>query len=185
MCFFALYAYPLSAVEEAETANAFAAYGDDFRWLDDWDEGMALARKLDKPVIVYFTSASCGSCRAMEKHTFASEEIRERFTSDWICIRMKSLVKKTATFRGKQMSYSRLRKYLRVNGVPSYIFFDREGEPVQSVVGTKDIEEFGDILDYMRDEAYKKGVTFQEYRNGGGEKKESVSVWRKLRNLVF
>jgi len=49
-------------------------------------------------------------------------------------------------------------------------FIDKNGKPVQIISGRKLLDFYKDdtflgfILDYMRDETYKKGISFREYR---------------------
>ncbi|MFC1693060.1 thioredoxin family protein [Candidatus Latescibacterota bacterium] len=143
-------------------------------WYDNWDEGMAAAKKEKKPVLVDFISDHCSACVSMDKHTFSAPEIRERLTADWVCIKVNTFhSQKSGTFDGKVMNYLKLSKYFRIVGVPTFIFFDKEGKPVQSLVGCKDKELFGHILDYMKDEAYKKGISFKEYRENKSSKDNS------------
>ncbi|MBT4363621.1 MAG: thioredoxin family protein [Candidatus Latescibacteria bacterium] len=137
-------------------------------WYEDWDEGMAKANKQKKPILVDFYTNSCPGCEAMHKTTFTSPEIKKRLAADWISIKINlSNTHKKCTYDSKSMNYYKLGKYFRITGVPAFIFFDREGKPVQSVVGYKDKDLFGSILDYMKDEAYKKGISFKEYRKSG------------------
>ncbi len=132
-------------------------------WYDDWNKGMAAAKKEKKPILVDFFSDHCGACKAMHTITFTAPEIKKRLSADWINIRINTSHIKSVTHEGKTMNYLELAKYFRVNGVPTYIFFDKEGKPVQSLFGYRDKKLFGPILDYMKDEAYKKGITFKEY----------------------
>ncbi|MFC1528547.1 thioredoxin family protein [Candidatus Latescibacterota bacterium] len=134
-------------------------------WYDDWDSGIAVAKAEKKPVLVDFSSDGCGACKAMHEKTFTSPEIKKRFTKDWICIKINTFHGyKRGTFNGKTLSYNKLAEYFRVQAVPTFLFIDRGNNPVQSVLGFKNSELFGIILDYMKDETYKKGITFKEYR---------------------
>ncbi len=139
-------------------------------WYEDWDAGMANAEKEKKPVLVDFSTEWCGACKAMDKNVFTDSLIQKRLKEDWVSIKINpGHSNKTCTFKGNTMNYAQLAKYFRVVGVPAFIFIDKSGELVQSVVGYKDKEEFGLILDYMKDEAYKKGISFREYVKDRGD----------------
>jgi thioredoxin-related protein len=47
--------------------------------------------------------------------------------------------------------------------VPTYIFLDKTGIPVQSIIGYMDKKKFGPVLDYMAGEFYKNNITFKQY----------------------
>lgn len=49
------------------------------QWLDDFQEGLREARKLDKPVFLDFTGYTCTNCRWMEANIFPRSEVRELF----------------------------------------------------------------------------------------------------------
>ncbi len=133
-------------------------------WYEDWDEGMATAKREKKLVLIDFIKDYCGGCVKMDKKTFSAPEIRKRLTADWVCIKVNVYHNhKSGTYDGDTLNYFALSKYFRVHELPTFIFFDKEGKPVQSLVGFRDKEIFGPILDYMKYEAYKKGITFKEY----------------------
>lgn len=136
-----------------------------FTWNEDWDAAFAEAKKNEKPLLAYFTSKSCGACKYMEQNTFADPVIRERLERGWVVVRIyTNYTNKTGTYKGKTKTYAELARMMRVVGVPSFVFFDRDGKPVQKATGARDSDEFGPMLDYMRDEAYKKNIPFDEYR---------------------
>jgi len=134
-------------------------------WFDDWNTGMAVARKEKKPVVVDFFSDGCGACKAMHENVFTDAAVKERLAPSWVCISVNtSHGWKSGVWDGESMRYSGLAKHFRVRGVPTFLFIDREGTPVQSVVGYKNAELFCDILDFFAEEAYEKGVTFKVFR---------------------
>ena len=159
----------LVCLSVGHTTISFAEEKKEFNIKDifhtDWDEGTNEAKKKNKPVFAYFTSEHCGSCRAMEKNTFAAPGIKKRLAVNWvsICINTSKSVK-SGTFDGKTMNYYKLSKYFRVNAVPTFVFLDTDLKPIQSIVGFRNKEIFAPILDYMKDEAYKKGISFKEFR---------------------
>ena len=138
----------------------------DNKWFDDWNDGMKRAKDEKKPIFVNFYSEHCGACKAMEVNTFSAIDVKQRLDDDWISIRINTHNhEKSGDYDGKSMKYTELSKYFRVTAVPSFIFFDKNGTPVRSVVGYKKSSEFALILDYMKDEVYKKGITFSEFKN--------------------
>ena len=138
-------------------------------WYEDWDKGMNAAEKDHKPVLVDFCS---GQTLTPEfQAAFSAPSIKTRLAEDWINIRIKTdNYEKTGTYNGKTMSYYEMIKYLRIRSRPALLFFDKNCKPVQIISGRKLLDFYKDdtflglILDYMKDEAYKKGISFKEYR---------------------
>ncbi|HEY0057461.1 MAG TPA: cytochrome c biogenesis protein CcdA [Pedobacter sp.] len=52
----------------------------------DYDEGLAYAKKVNKPVLVDFTGWSCTNCRKMEATVWADTEVLKRLKNDYVLI---------------------------------------------------------------------------------------------------
>ena len=50
------------------------------------DEGLAAAKKLNKPVMIDFTGHSCANCRKMEKEVFSDAEVMRRLQQDFVVV---------------------------------------------------------------------------------------------------
>ena len=50
------------------------------------EEGLAYARKVDKPVMLDFTGYSCVNCRKMEEHVWTEEKIKRYLTDEYVII---------------------------------------------------------------------------------------------------
>lgn len=153
-----------------ETATQKLSGGDaKFTWYTDWDKGIEAAKKENKPVLVDFYADWCHWCKVMDEKTFSADEIKRRFSENWIAIKINSDYKeKQGTYEGKTMSYPQLVRYFKVSGFPSYLFIDKEGNPVTIVSSYLPKEQFGPMLDYMKDELYKKDIKFNDYIKSKG-----------------
>lgn len=54
----------------------------------DYEEGMAAARKLGKPVMLDFTGHGCANCRKMEDNVWIDPAVRSRLENDWVIIEL-------------------------------------------------------------------------------------------------
>lgn len=134
-------------------------------WYEEWDEAMFVAKKDKKPMMVDFYTNSCGVCKAMDETTFLEPEIIGRFERDWIGIKVNChKLDMKGTYKGKIMNYGEISQFFKVSYVPTFLFFDKKGEPVQVVIGYLEKDELGFFLDYMRDEVYKKNIKFKDYK---------------------
>ena len=160
-----------TAIAESKEAQNPAATSDiksvkDARvtWYHDWDKGMEAAKRDAKPVLIDFFAEWCKWCHVMDEQTFSAPEIKNRFSKNWVTIRVNTEDKnRYATYDGKSMSYQDLSGYFRVTGLPSYLFMDKDGKPIHLLPGYVPKEQFGPLLDYMKDELYKKKVNFGDY----------------------
>lgn len=134
-------------------------------WYENWSAGWSAAKKEKKPILVDFYSDNCGPCVAMHKTTFAAGEIIDRLAKDWISIRINTDYRdKSGIYDDRIMNYTELAQYFRIHAVPTFLFFDKKGELVQKAAGYRKKEQFSLILDYMKDEVYKEGITFKEFK---------------------
>jgi len=54
----------------------------------DYDEGMAYARKIHKPVLLDFTGWSCVNCRKMEHSVWADKDVLQHLENDFVVIEL-------------------------------------------------------------------------------------------------
>lgn len=52
----------------------------------DYEEGMAYAKKVGKPVFIDFTGHGCVNCRKMEENVWADEQVQKRLNEDYVLI---------------------------------------------------------------------------------------------------
>ena len=52
----------------------------------DYDEGMRVARELDKPVFLDFTGHGCANCRKMEANVWSDSRVQDRLRNDFVKI---------------------------------------------------------------------------------------------------
>lgn len=108
----------------------------------DYEQGMACARKLNKPVFIDFTGHGCVNCREMEASVWSDPRVLERLRNDfvvialyvddkstlpeseWVTSSYDGKVKKTL---GKKYADFQITKY-GVNAQPYYVLLDGKEE---------------------------------------------------------
>jgi thioredoxin-related protein len=128
-------------------------------WYHNWDEGIAAARAQEKPILVDFYASWCHWCRKMDETTFSAQPIKEIFAADWITIKVNTEDQKTqGTFQDRTFSYRDLAGAFGVQGLPSLLFINKEGEPVTVIPGFMDEGKLRIVLEYMKDELYRREI---------------------------
>ena len=110
----------------------------------DFDEGMAYARKNNKPVLVDFSGYGCVNCRKMEATVWADKDVKSIIDNDYVLITLyvddktplDSEIKieeygKTRTLRTVGDKWSYLQRYkFGANAQPYYVILDENGNPL-------------------------------------------------------
>jgi len=107
----------------------------------DYDEGLAAAKKLNKPVMIDFTGHACVNCRKMEANVWPDKEVYKMISTDYVLIQL-YVDDKTAlapadvtitpegkklTTIGKKWSDLQARKF-QSNSQPFYVLLDPKTE---------------------------------------------------------
>ncbi len=160
----------------------------DVKWYTDWNEAMAAAKKEDKPIFIHFTADWCKFCVKMKKETYAAGEIKKRFNDGWITLMVDTEQpsfagdiyinegeKKMLTYldedtSGYEVQHLDMRSLLRnfgVSGLPTLVWIDKDGKPLNSHSGYLATEDFAPILDFIQQEAYKT-MNFEDFLKNNG-----------------
>lgn len=138
----------------------------------DYDEGLAYAMKMNKPVFIDFTGHACVNCRKMEASVWPDKEVLSRLTNDYVVIQLyvddktdlaaaeqtvsKYSGKKIQTIGNKWSDLQASR--FNANSQPFYVLLDTKGNLLVQPQGADyDPVSFTKYLDSGLD-AFKKSV---------------------------
>lgn len=108
----------------------------------DYEQGMAYAKKVNKPVMLDFTGHACVNCRKMEERVWSDSRVLSILKNDIVLISLyvddkrklpesaqytSSINGKKVTTIGKKWSEFQINKY-RANAQPYYVLLDHKGE---------------------------------------------------------
>lgn len=128
----------------------------------DYDEGMAYAKKVGKPVFLDFTGHSCTNCRKMENAVWPDVEVLNRLKNDFVVIslyvddrtELPEDQKYVSKYTGKKVKTLGNRNVdLQVskfnsNAQPLYVVTDADGNPLNKPYGyNEDIAAYIKFLD--------------------------------------
>lgn len=108
----------------------------------DYEEGIAYAKKANKPILLDFTGWSCVNCRKMEDNVWSDPEVWEKMNNDYILISLyvddttplpqnEQIVsattgKKIKTIGNKWSDFQTTK--FQTNSQPYYVVVDHDGE---------------------------------------------------------
>ena len=112
----------------------------------DYDEAMAYAKKVNKPLLIDFTGYACVNCRKMESEVWTNSEVDKRLRDDVVLVSLyvddNNLLpesewteKKVGTetmrikTKGSKWVYLEISKYQN-NSQPLYVMLDHEGNTI-------------------------------------------------------
>ncbi len=130
----------------------------------DYEQGLAYARKMNKPIMIDFTGHACVNCRKMEEHVWPEPEVYKFLKDEFVLISLyvdekielpeaeqKVLPVKTGgTFKlrttGHKWQYLQTETFEN-NSQPYYVLLSPDGKMLNSPVGyTPDSEEYSNFL---------------------------------------
>ena len=179
-----------SSAEPDAYPKLAASAVEEVKWYDDWNEGMAAAKKADKPVLVHFTADWCVYCRKMKKETYSAPEIKQRFNDGWITIMIDTENKEGSgtvyvdegekkalayldddqgSFEEKKYGHGELLQFFGGMGLPTLLFIDKQGAPLQKISSFLPPEDLAVILDYFQQEAYNT-TSFEDFKKQAEKK---------------
>ncbi len=160
----------ISAFAPPIATQDFNLYHEEIPVFEDYEEGMAYAKKEGKPVMLDFTGYGCVNCRKMEMAVFDTPDVKAKIENDYVLIRLyvdekadlanpytveeNGRTRKIKTV-GDRWSYLQRYKF-GTNQQPYYVLVDNNGQPLN---GSREYDEnVAEFLNWLNEgtEAYKK-----------------------------
>lgn len=129
---------------------------------DDYDQGMALAAQLGKPVLVDFSGFGCVNCRKMEAAVLTDTDVKNTIDNDFVLVtlmvddkkplpapvKVKELDGQETTLRTYGDKWSYLQRYkFGTTSQPYYVILDNDGMPLNhSYVYDENVPKYKDFL---------------------------------------
>lgn len=140
----------ISAFTPLSTTQDFNLYeGNVHAKFDDYEEGMAYAKRVGKPVLLDFSGYGCVNCRKMEASVWIQPQVKQMLEEDYVLITLmvddKTSLPEVLTVgdNGKEIklrtvgdkwSYFQRHKF-GANAQPYYIALDHDGSPLTTSRG--------------------------------------------------
>jgi thioredoxin-related protein len=136
----------------------------------DYEEALAAAKQMKKPLLLDFTGHNCANCRKMEAEVFSNEEVSKKMRNDFVVVslyiddkfRLPKSERYTSTYDKSEkvtLGDKNLDFELTLtnkNAQPQYVFVDQNGQIIKNAGGyDADIPRFLRIMEEVKTE-YKK-----------------------------
>ena len=119
----------------------------DIHNMAEFKEKLALAKRLKKPMVIYFYTDYCSLCKKMKATTYKSEKIQRILDEHFVAIAL------NMSHRSDEKMLE-VKKHFGIFGTPGFVFFDSEGNEQKEYqfYGYQDADEFFDTLDLMSED---------------------------------
>lgn len=107
------------------------------------EEGIELAEKQNKLVLLDNYADWCGWCKRMDSDVFSDEEVAKILGKDFIAIKLDVESPEKVTYKGKEYLPKQLSaEIFSVRGLPTFSILDKTGTPLGQLVGYSPKQEF-------------------------------------------
>jgi len=142
--------------EAVEQINPLA-----LNWLS-YTEGLALAEKENKYVLIYFYTDECSWCKKMVDQTYSNEEVKKILSDKFVTIKINARSENKVVENGEEISERKLATLYQVSGYPTTWFLENNHTRIAPLPGYVATEQFIPVLDYIG-EGWYKSISFKEY----------------------
>ena len=141
------------AVEETKLST--------LNWLS-YNEGLTLAEKENKYVLIYFYTDECSWCKKMVDQTYSNEEVKKILSDKFVTIKINARSENKVVENGEEISERKLATLYQVSGYPTTWFLENNHTRIAPLPGYVATEQFIPVLDYIG-EGWYKNISFKEY----------------------
>lgn len=127
-----------------------------------FDQGLVLASKENKAILIDIYTDWCGWCKKMDQETYSDPRVVKYLRDNFVLIRMNPETDEPVTYEGEQYPAAAFAQSMQVTGYPATAFFESNGKMITMVPGYIQTEDFLNILRYMAEKKYYT-VSYEDF----------------------
>ncbi len=123
----------------------------------DLDEGLAEAKRDNKPILVDVYTDWCGWCKRMDRTTYTDAAVLAYVEKTFVPIKLDAEEEgRRASYDSRLVSWRQFADGFGVTGYPTTLFLQSDGRLITKVPGFVQPDRFLSVLRYVGDGHYKK-----------------------------
>jgi thioredoxin-related protein len=127
-----------------------------------FDQGMELAKKEKKVLVVDFYTDWCSWCKVMDKETYENSEVVDYARKNLVMAKINAETTDRFNYRGTLYAGRELTMMFGVRGFPATVFFTDSGELITVLSGYIPADRFYIIAKYLAEGWYEK-MKFEDF----------------------
>ncbi len=121
-----------------------------------FNEGLALAKKSGKKVLIDVYTDWCGWCKKMDANTYSDAKVQESLEKNYVLVKLNAEGNEKITYDGKPISPAEFSQGMGVNGYPATLFLQSDGKPITIFPGYAEAKMFIHVLNFIGEDQYQK-----------------------------
>ncbi len=157
-----------SGKDGAEPAPRVTAPAASIEWLGV-NEGLKRARETGRPIVMNFYADWCGWCRKMDSEVYGNGDVAGAIARGYVPVRVVTdrNAEELVRFKNHTVTLREFTMMLGVQGLPTVIFLESNGDIITKIPGYVDKPMFLSLLGYIGEKCYAMNVSFEDYSRGG------------------
>jgi len=145
----------------SQNSSGASEPGNSLSW-KTFDEGIVLAGKTNKKLLVDVYTDWCTWCKKMDSDVYTDKGVIDVLNGSFILMKLNAESDKTVHYQGRSITETEFARTVGVTGYPSTLFFDSSGKPITLLPGYVPAPKFVPVLRYIGDDHYQT-VSFEDY----------------------
>ena len=134
-----------------------------------FNRGLTEARSTHKKIMLDVYTDWCKWCKKLDSEVYSEDKVAAYLKKEFVVIKLNAESDQQLTYKGKRSSEMQLAHAFGVEGYPTIIFLDPNGDNITSIPGFVPAEKFLPILHYIGEDHYKS-MSWEDYQNSSTRK---------------
>jgi len=143
----------------------------------EFNEAVRISKQSKRPMFVYFGFETCPYCIYLNQHTFASEDLRKRYSEHYVLAYFDIRGKPNDMIRlhnGDMLTRASAIKRLKGSPVPAWMFIDADGKEILMRRGSRTAVDAFVLFDLYVSSGDYRQTSFEDFLARRGVREEKL-----------